>query len=487
MEFWTAENLRSVLAGRWLCRPPAADALVGRAGAPVCTDSRTIQPGQIFMALRGGQFDGHDFLAAAAAGGASMLVIDHEPSFAMLAEPRPAVLLVPDVQAALIQLAAAYRRTFQAKVIAITGSVGKTSTKQLLYSLLASVLRGKASPKSFNNHIGVPLTLMSVEPVDQFVVVEIGTNAPGEIAALARIAQPDIAVITPIGASHLAGLGSIEGVRREKASLLSYLKPGGLAVVHGDSPGLADYRKVAPNMIRFGRGESCDLRLTDYTGSIDGGRFEVNRRRHYSIPLLGEHNAVNALAALAVARHMNLTEEQIEIGLARTIPPLMRLTPRRLGEEGRCLTLLDDSYNANPESMRAALKVLGDLPTAGRRVAILGDMAELGSASPEMHRALGESVLSSKVDLAVFIGKLCLFAAETFSRGSPAAKVRVFPAWTDQTPDEVARLLQVGDLVLVKASRSTGLERLIPAIERQSAQSALQPQAVQPKLPTPRR
>lgn len=471
MEFWTAQNLQRILAGKWLRRPPAVDALFYLPGAPVNTDSRTLQPGQIFLAIRGDKFDGHDYLKAADAAGAPLLIVDRSPDPALLAELRCAVLLVPDAPAALSRIAAAYRRTIQARIIGVTGSVGKTGTKQLLHAVLCSAYRGKSSPKSFNNHIGVPLTILSVEPADQFVVVEIGTNAPGEIAALAKIVQPDIAVITHIGASHLAGLGSVQGVLKEKTALLSHLKPGGLAIVNGDVPALCDYRKIAPNMIRFGRGESCELRLTGYTGSPAGGEFEVNNRRRYQIPLLGEHNALNALAAIAVGRHMNLTDDQIASGLARAAPPNMRLNLRKVGDPARPLTLLDDSYNANPESMRASLKVLADLPTAGRRVAILGDMAELGSHGPDLHRALGDAVTQSKIDLAIFIGPMSMFAAETAIRRWPASRLHAIPAWSDKIPDQVARLLEPGDLVLIKASRSTGLERLIPAIELAFANS----------------
>lgn len=462
MNFWTYENLRQVMGGRWLVRPAVEGMEQPLPG--VTTDSREVRAGSVFFARKGEATDGHRFLRQAAEAGAALLVVDDEEAFNAEPKPRVPVLRVEDSTASLGRLAAAYRNALRAKVIAVTGSVGKTTTKALIHSILSVKLRGSASPKSFNNEVGVPMTILAADPVDQYLVVEVGTNAPGEIAALGRIVQPDIAVITHIGSAHLEGLGGPEGVLREKASLLSHLREGGLAVVNGDCKGLPDYRKVVPTMVTFGRSESCDLRLTDFRGSEEGVAFEVNDRFQFRLPLLGEHNAMNALAAIAVGRHMNLTEEQMVEGLARAAPPQMRLKVERFGPPQSPLVVINDCYNANPDSVAAALKVLRQYPTAGRRIAVLGDMAELGNGGPDLHRALGEAVVESRIDKAYFVGRLSMFTAESVCRHWPAERVHAFPAWSEGLPREVAAELEPGDTVLVKASRVMGFERLLPAI-----------------------
>ena len=466
MSFWTFDNFRDAMGGRWLSRPGEAESALSLHG--VTTDSRQVAPGVVFFARRGEQTDGHKFLKQASDAGSPLLVVDDEAAVTEVGPLRSAVLKVDDATAALGRLAAAYRQTLRARVIAVTGSVGKTTTKSLIDAVLSTRYRGKASPKSFNNHVGVPVTILAADPADEYLIVEVGTNAPGEIGSLAKIVQPDIAVITYIGSAHLEGLGGPEGVLREKASLLLHLREGGMAVVNGDFPSLCEYRRVVPHMLTFGKSPDCDLRMSDFTGDGAGVTLRVNDRHTHRLPLLGEHNAVNALAAIAVGRHMKLTDVQITEGLAKAAAPPMRLKIDRFGPPDTPLVVLNDSYNANPDSAAAALKVLRQYPTGGRRVAILGDMAELGPRGPELHRQLGETVVESGADMAIFIGKLSLFTAETVSRHWPSSRVHIVPAWSDSTPSQIARLLDHGDTVLIKASRVMGLERLIPAIAERS-------------------
>ena len=458
MSFFEPDNLREITAGRFVKKAssPAAGPIEG-----VSTDTRTLTHGQVFIALRGERFDGHDHLTAAAEAGSPLLIVDREePARAVAADVT--ILLVSSTTTALAQLAAAYRKTLPGRIIAVTGSVGKTTTKQIIHAVLSTCLTGQASPKSFNNHIGVPLTLLNASPSDAYVICEVGTNAPGEIAALGRIVEPDIAIITAVGVAHLEGLGSVDAVLREKASLLSHMHAGGLAIVNGDVPGLADYHRIAPSMITYGIGESCHLRLTRYNAVATGAEFEINNRWRFKLPLLGEHNARNALAAIAVARHMKLTDSQIAHGLERVIAPPGRLRLSSIGS----LTIIDDSYNANPDSMAAALRVLQSHPATGRRVAVLGEMLELGDQSPAFHRTLGETVADSAIDLAVFVGRLSLFAAEAVNRRGAADRAHAEPTCTDAGADAIAGLLRDGDTVLLKASRGIALERLIPAIEK---------------------
>ena len=462
MSFWTPENIRHITAGRWLVRPADPQGAAASVHG-VSIDSRSLRAGEVFVALRGDRFDGHDFLSAAAAGGASLMLVSRADAAVRISGC--GVLLVEDTLTALTQLAVAYRKAFTGRVIAVTGSVGKTTAKHLIHNVLSLKYTGTASPKSFNNHIGVPLTVLNAGARDQYLVAEIGTNAPGEITALSRIAQPDIAVITAIGAVHLERLGSLEGVLREKASLLSHLTDTGVAVVNGDVPGLAAYRKVTPAMITYGRSGECDLRLTDYKPLPDGSTFEINGRWRFRLPLLGEHNVFNAMAAVAVGRYMKLDEEQIADALAAATPPAMRLQAQKIGDDGASITLINDCYNASPVSMTAAIGVLAGFPAAGRRVAVLGDMLELGPESPAFHRQIGETVAASDIDQAVFIGTLSAGAAEPVLRRWDAGRVRAVGPWTADTASEVASMIEPGDTVLLKASRGMQLERLIPAIE----------------------
>jgi len=471
MSFWSFENLRAVVAGRWLNRPAAVHA---SEPAGLSTDSRTLRHGQIFCALRGPRHDGHDHLQAAADAGAALLLVERGDAHHELHRPAPPVLKVEDTYAALARLAAAYRRTLRGEVIAITGSVGKTTTKQMVHAVLAPLGPGTVSPRSYNNRVGVPLTILNAEPADRYIVVEVGTNAPGEIASLARIVEPDIAVITAIGLAHVEKLGSIEGIAAEKAALLRFLPDHGLAVVNGDAATLTPYLKPAERVIRFGRGEACDLRLTDRAARDEMQSFQVNNRAWFDLPLPGEHNALNALAAVAVGRHLNLRDEQIAAGLRSLTTPAMRLQVVKVGGRDGAVTVINDAYNANPTSMAAALTVLRDFPTDGRRVAVLGDMAELGERGPELHRQLGRQTLEAGVDLAVLIGRLGLYAAETISKAGREQAMHTEPALDEAAAERIAEQLRPGDVVLLKASRVMGLERLLPAIERRFTAPAIE-------------
>ena len=488
MNFWSVQQIQQITAGRWLVRPDERAGGSSAAMGGVSTDSRGLAAGQVFVALCGDRFDGHNFLQQAADAGSPLLLVDR-PDSASRISGACGVLLVDDTLAALTQLAVAYRKALSGRVIAVTGSVGKTTTKHLIHTALALKYTGTASPKSFNNHIGVPLTILNAGPRDQYLVAEIGTNAPGEIAALGRIAQPDIAVITAVGPVHLEKLGSIDGVLREKASLLSHLTDSGVAIVNGDIPGLAAYRRVTPAMITFGRSASCDLRLTRYEALPEGSIFEINGRWTLRLSLLGEHNVMNAMAAIAVARYMKLDEEEIADAMASVTPPAMRLQAQKLGDGDTAITLINDCYNASPMSMAAAIGVLETYPTAagsagGRRIAILGDMLELGEGGPEFHRQIGERLgASGSIDQVVLVGRLSMFAAEALSRSRPAAKVHTVTAWEADTAAEIAQLIAPGDTVLLKASRGMQLERLVPAITQRLAGEA--PVTINPRAAAP--
>lgn len=490
MTFWTLEHLKAVLGGAWLARPtndaprpdPAtADAHAG--GASI--DSRSTRPGQVFFALKGERADGHAFVPAAAAAGAFLAVIDNPASLPHRWQDALgpcAVLQVPDARAALLRAAAAYRKSLpSAKFIAVAGSNGKTTTVRLIAAVLRASLRGTASAKSFNNDLGVPLTILNAARSDQFVVCEVGTNAPGEIARLADVVRPDIAVITSIGREHLEGLGSLAGVALEEASLLASLQPSGLAVLPSGVPELESpaskwlARVAGAAAVRVGFDDHADLRVTDARHEgLQGLRFTINDRWTYRVPLIGRHNALNAATAVAVARRLGVPDQSIEAALAQARPDAgasMRLAVSRCPFQNGHITLINDAYNANPESMLAALRTLAEAaPDAPRRIAVLGDMLELGPAAPDLHRQIGDAILASTgpapIDAVITVGPLAMFIAERLSRKwRPSEIVPIDDR--DETAILAAakallRLASPGDAVLLKASRGVALERLLP-------------------------
>jgi UDP-N-acetylmuramoyl-tripeptide--D-alanyl-D-alanine ligase len=413
----TVEQVRAACpAPVWLARPteiqPASVNLTG-----LTIDSRAVEPGQVFLALKGDRFDGHDFLPQAADAGAALLIVDRELPPAMLAQLSTAaessgrkgglwVLRVQDTRKALGRIAAAWRAVLGAggaKVIAVCGSNGKTTTVRLIDAVLGASLCGVASEKSFNNDIGVPLTLLRARPGHQYVICEVGTNHPGEIAALGAVCTPDIAVITSIGREHLEFLGDLTGVAREEAAILTALRPGGVGIVTADAPPLREFLKPAPAIITFGQAPDADLRLTDFAHTLIADQPAIRlshngQSQAFLVPLVGRHNASNALAAIAVGRRLGLADKVIAEGLLCCRPPEMRWQAHDLGAG---LRVVNDAYNANPDSVLAALATFAELFPAGRaaatagiavpppvlrRVAVLADMFELGPAASPTSR-----------------------------------------------------------------------------------------------------
>lgn len=457
-----ADNLRSVVGGRWLQRPERLAEPVG-----VGIDSREDLAGRVFIALRGQRHDGHDHLAEATARGAVVLIVECDPARGVV--PRDVgVLRVESTHRALTRLATAYRDQLAAtKVIAVTGSSGKTTTRRMIHHVLSRVLRGTEAPKSFNNHIGVPLTLLGARSSDRYVVAEIGTSAPGEIATLAAVARPDIAVITMIGQAHLEGLGSVEGVAREKATLLYHMREGGTPIVNADSPPLREHLRNLPSVILFGKSDDADLRLTGRGREGDLWWFEINHRNRFRLGLAGEHNAINAIAAVAVARRMGLTDELIDQGLATVKPVDMRMSRLRIGS----IDVYNDAYNANPDSMQAALSAFVELTAdAPRRVVILGDMLELGGDSARLHHELGEALANAPrlaaIDHAIFVGPQSKHGADAVRRAWGAGRMTEIARLNDESGTAIAALLRPRDAVLIKASRGSALEQVLASIEQ---------------------
>ncbi len=374
--------------------------------AGVSTDTRTLAPGEMFFALHGPNFDGQRFAREAVERGAAGLVLaepDGTPPSALPDLPRDTpVLFHRSPRAALAQLAAWHRSSISAPVIGITGSCGKTTTKNILIELLAERARVVGSPNSFNNDIGVPHTLFLADPSTQAVVVEMGTNRPGEIASLCRTARPTAGIITCVGASHLEGLHSIEGVAREKSALAACLPADGVCVLNADCRWTPYMRSIcAARVITFSVDGEGDLNASDVHFHAGGTTFRMEGREITS-PLLGLHNVQNLVAALACCRGLGLTLDEVLAAVSRLKPAHRRLERRLV----RGLTLIDDSYNANPESARASVRVLSGLHGHARRVLVLGDMAELGPLAGELHFEIGAEAARAGVDLLVLVGEL---------------------------------------------------------------------------------
>lgn len=479
MSVWTCESIKADVGGVWLARPgDGARPLLG-----ISTDTRTIKPEEAFFAIRGEAMDGHDYLGKAAAAHAGLLVVDRAELTSATVPAGVAVLRVPDVRRALGKLAHAHRlRLDGTRVIAVCGSNGKTTTVRLIESLLKTKLRGAASKKSFNNDIGVPTTILSARKGDQYLICEVGTNAPGEIAALGAIVEPDIAVITSIGREHLAFLGTVEGVAREEAAILASLRRDGHAsvgIVTADAPALSEHLRVAPAVITFGVSSRADLRITRaehaWETSADGAarpvlQFTVNDRWAFVTPLVGLHNAGNALAAIAVARRMGVDDETIARAMASAAGPEMRWDRQRVGE----IEIINDAYNANPDSTMAAVRTFADLyprdgrgegaASAGRRVIVLGDMLELGDHGPANHTEVGERIGElGACDLLVCAGTLTARAAEAAE--AAGVPVRRVADTAGGHATLIASWLQAGDTVLLKGSRGMRLERIIDAVK----------------------
>ena len=417
----------------------------------VTTDSRKVTTGDVFFAIKGDKFDGHDFLPEVARAGVAAVVANIHSSGCP-------TIRVNDPRRALGMVAARYRREFDLPVIAVAGSNGKTTTKELLASVLRQKFCTLWSEASFNNDIGVPLTLLSLRKQHAVAVLEAGTNHPGELRPLLEMIQPRYGVLTSIGREHLEFFGDVAGVAQEEGAIAEVLSAEGALFVNGDDEWTAAIEKrTRAKVIRVGLGASNDVRAENVAVDERGSTFEVRGER-YHVPLLGRHQVINALLALTVGAELGVLPAEIRAGLEACKPPKMRM---QVWEAGG-VRILDDAYNANADSMLAALRTLRELPCAGRRVAVLGDMAELGQHSLLAHAEVGQFAAEAGVNELVAVGK---WARETAAaaRNAGLQNVQEFADVPAAIP-AVKELVRPGDLVLLKASRATGLERLGEAL-----------------------
>lgn len=435
------------------------------------TDSRQVVPGGAFVAFVGERVDGHAFVGEASARGARAVVVtrhDEPLSVSMGSSGRRdvAVILVPDPLAAVQRLAAWHRSRLGCPVIGITGSTGKTTTKDLLMAALAPLGRVTATSGNRNNELGVPLTLLEAGPDTAALVVEMAMRGPGQIAELAHLARPTVGLVTNVGVSHIEVMGSEEAIVEAKGELVAAVPPEGAVFLNGDDAATEGLRQRASARVTlYGLSESCtvrgeDVRLLDdgraaFTLSAPQGTVEVE------LPVLGRHNAYNALAAAAVALDLGVAPVEVAAGFRQAAMTDMRM---QVVDAASGVTVVNDAYNANPVSMRAAVDTLAGMPSRGRRVAVLGGMAELGSLTELAHFELGEHVSRAGIDVLVTVGSLGERIADgARAEGMPAGAVRPC-AVVEEAVEVLDDLLEPGDVVLVKASRVVGLERVVEGV-----------------------
>jgi len=416
----------------------------------VSTDTRTLQAGQLFVALRGPHFDGHDYLAEAKAKGAAACMVEKPVANC------PA-LIVSDTRLALGKLARAWRRRFAIPLIAVTGSNGKTTVKEMLASILVQQGNALATRGNLNNDIGLPLTLFRLDEQQASAVVEMGANHAGEIAYLTRLAEPDIAIITNAAPAHLEGFGSLEGVAKAKGEIFQGLGNHGTAIINADDRFAPLWRDLAKNnqQLTFGLHQPADISAHWQAGDR-GSQLRVTTPQgemELHLALLGEHNVMNALAAIAAAQAAGMPLAVIKAGLERMqpVPGRLQLKPGRNGSR-----IIDDTYNANPASLAAAIQVLAGF--AGQTILVLGDMGELGEDALSLHATAGRAAKAADIDALYSVGSMAQAAAQAFGEGAQS--------FTDQA-SAIAALqpkLTSHVTVLLKGSRLSHMERVVDAL-----------------------
>ncbi|HEX7056039.1 MAG TPA: UDP-N-acetylmuramoyl-tripeptide--D-alanyl-D-alanine ligase [Bacilli bacterium] len=435
----------------------------------VTTDSRSVAEGNLFVPIIGDRFDGHDFVTQAYSQGAAASLWQKD-------KPNPPedipLLFVDDSLAALQQLAQAYRTELPARIIGVTGSNGKTTTKDMIAAILATTYKVHKTQGNLNNHIGLPLTILQMDEETEMAVLEMGMSGRGEIALLSRIAKPEAAVITNIGESHLLQLGSREQIALAKLEILQGMAEDGLLVYNGDEPLLerliGKWRETHPALKTFRFGAQC---TNDYYPVGIMLNQEENRTYFsihaegtptFSLPLLGEHNVINALSAIAISKYMGVSDDAVKNGLKQLHTTGMRIEVVK-GVTG--LTILNDAYNASPTSMKAALKLVAALKGYRQKIVVLGDMLELGEREIEFHREIGRMLEPGRIDRVFVFGKLARYIAEEAEKKFAPGKVVVLPRKED-IAGCVAEFATREDVVLFKASRGMKLEEAVERLKQ---------------------
>ena len=425
----------------------------------VTIDSRRAEPGQLFVAIKGPRFDGHDFLAQAASSGAVAALVHQD----VQAPAGLGLVRVAETTRGLADLARHARAQARVPIVCITGSAGKTTTKDMTAALLSTRGPVLKTEGNLNNQYGLPLTLLRLSPEHRFAVLELGMSAAGELRELSAIARPDVAIITMVAPVHLEFFASVDAIAAAKAEILEGLDANGVAVLNWEDPRvrrIGEQRKG--RTLWFGRDRACDVSAENWRGTIHGMRFDMRvdgKSYDVALPLPGPHFLLNFLAATAAAHHIGVPMEAIVEAATHLKAAKSRGQVRRLGEG---VTLLDDSYNSNPAAVEAAVTAL-DMAAQGRRVVFLGDMLELGEAGPELHRETGAK-LAGRADVVVGVGALGREFAEGARRAGLAASALRDFSDSEAAAREVPALVKPGDAVLVKGSRGARMEKVVEAL-----------------------
>jgi UDP-N-acetylmuramoyl-tripeptide--D-alanyl-D-alanine ligase len=436
----------------------------------ISIDSRTVAPAEAYFAIKGAVHDGHDFVGAALRAGAALAVVERGKR-EQFASDAP-LLMVDDVLGALVELAHAARARLQGQVIAVTGSVGKTSTKEALRLVLSAQGQTHASAASFNNHWGVPLSLARCPETARFAVFEIGMNHAGEIQPLVKMARPHVAIITTVEPVHLEFFAGIEAIADAKAEIFEGVVEGGAVVLNRDNPQFARLARRAKELgiqrvVSFGADAKSDARLIDVSLQAACSAVHADIFGHevtYKVGMPGRHMAMNSLAVLAAAALAGADLALASLSLSQLEPAAGRGVRSTLELAGGAATLIDESYNANPASMAAALSVLGQAAIGphGRRIAVLGDMLELGAAAADLHRGLNEAIKASRIDLVYCCGPLMRNLWEALSTGKRGG-------YADSAANlemQVVAAIRAGDAIMIKGSFGSKMKTIVNALER---------------------
>jgi UDP-N-acetylmuramoyl-tripeptide--D-alanyl-D-alanine ligase len=466
---WTTGDILEATGGELLCGD------VNRSFAEVFIDSRKIPADGLFVAIIGEVHDAHAFLNDVVQnGGRGLVIIRDKADQLPVAEWKAgdvACIAVEETTRALGALAAYNRRRATVSVVGITGSNGKTTTRQMTATVVSQQFNTLATVGNLNNEIGLPLTLLSLEPDHQWAVVELGTNNPGEIARLAAICTPDIGVITNIGPAHLEGLGSIEGVAREKGSLLKGLAKNGRAVLNADDPRVLDLaHKTRNEVILYGESEQAAIRAVKIKEDDHGIKF-ILKIAEDDIPIRlntsGRFMVANALAAASVGNLIGLSSGTIKAGLESFTPAGGRMN---ILQTPSGINIIDDTYNANPDSMKAALKTLASMSTGARSVFVAGDMLELGDQSQALHSSIGALAVQSGINRLYARGDFA-GAVASGARDEGLSATDIFTGTRQEIIEDLIKWLQPGDWVLVKGSRGMAMEKVVEGLKRWSGES----------------
>ncbi|MGD7062352.1 UDP-N-acetylmuramoyl-tripeptide--D-alanyl-D-alanine ligase [Bacillus altitudinis] len=425
----------------------------------VTTDTRKVSKGALFIPLIGEHFNGHTFASKAVELGAAAVLWNQTEANPPFGVP---VILVEDTLTALQQLAKSYLKEENPRVVGITGSNGKTTTKDMIHSVLQTTYRVHKTDGNFNNHIGLPLTILAMPEGTEIAVLEMGMSAKGEIEFLSKLAEPDAAVITNIGESHMQDLGSREAIADAKCEITKGLKEDGTFYYLGDEPLLRQRANALARSVKtFGESEDCDIKVIHIHQLAEGTEFQVEGyAQGFLIPVLGKHNVKNALAAIAIGQHFGLNERQIAQGLMQTKLTGMRL---ELFKTDKGITVINDAYNASPTSMKAAIDLVGDMDGFANRILVLGDMLEMGSEEETYHFEVGEYIKPEFIDHVLTFGRLGAFIAEGAKKAFGDDHVSSYMD-KEELKKKLADVAGPDDVVLVKASRGMRLEDVITAL-----------------------